>query len=274
MQKQLRKMFDSDALIIMSRLEARARIAKALKPNGQLDWSMLPKLVTVNRKLELVDESDPYMTAGVQLAPSHASGYNTCANANGCANVCLFGAGHGQRHMIHDGKHTVWIARIIRTILFYEYRDQFMAQLVKEMQAFRRKAKRKGYKTAFRPNVISDIDWVKLGPAIFDQGMDVVYDYAKVEKRINYHSEKYHITLSRQETTSDALVFDTVSSGVNVAVVFSTKKGQPLPTTYLGLPVLDGDLTDNRFNDPAGHIVGLRVKNTGKADQSGFVVQV
>jgi len=274
MQKQLRKMFDSDALIIMCRLEARARIAKALKPNGQLDWSMLPKLVTVNRKLELVDESDPYMTAGVQLAPSHASGYNTCANANGCAHVCLFGAGHGQRHMIHDGKHTVWIARIIRTILFYEYRDQFMAQLVKEMQAFRRKAKRKGYKTAFRPNVISDIDWVKLGPAIFDQGMDVVYDYAKVEKRINYHSEKYHITLSRQETTSDALVFDTVSSGVNVAVVFSTKKGQPLPTTYLGLPVLDGDLTDNRFNDPAGHIVGLRVKNTGKADQSGFVVQV
>jgi len=274
MQKQLRKMFDSDALIIMCRLEARARIAKALKPNGQLDWSMLPKLVTVNRKLELVDESDPYMTAGVQLAPSHASGYNTCANANGCAHVCLFGAGHGQRHMIHDGKHTVWIARIIRTILFYEYRDQFMAQLVKEMQAFRRKAKRKGYKTAFRPNVISDIDWVKLGPAIFDQGMDVVYDYAKVEKRINYHSEKYHITLSRQETTSDALVFDTVSSGVNVAVVFSTKKGQPLPTTYLGLPVLDGDLTDNRFNDPAGHIVGLRVKNTGKVDQSGFVVQV
>lgn len=274
MQKQLRKMFDSDALIIMCRLEARARIAKALKPNGQLDWSMLPKLVTVNRKLELVDESDPYMTAGVQLAPSHASGYNTCANANGCAHVCLFGAGHGQRHMIHDGKHTVWIARIVRTILFYEYRDQFMAQLIKEMQAFKRKAKRKGYKTAFRPNVISDIDWIKLGPAIFDQGMDVVYDYAKVVKRINYHSEKYHITLSRQETTSDSLVFDTVSSGVNVAVVFSTKKGQPLPATYLGLPVLDGDLTDNRFNDPAGHIVGLREKKTGKADTSGFVVQV
>jgi len=274
MQKQLRKMFDTDQLIIMSRIEARARIAKALKPNGQLDWSKLPKLVTVNPKLEKIDDGDPYMTAGVQLAPSWSSGYNTCANANGCANVCLFGAGHGQRHMIHDGKHTVWIARIVRTILFYEYRDQFMAQLVKEMQAFRRKAKRKGYKTAFRPNVISDIDWIKLGPAIFDQGIDKIYDYAKVVKRINQHSDNYHITLSRQETTSDSLVFDTVSSGVNVAVVFSTKKGQPLPSTYLGLPVLDGDLTDNRFNDPAGHIVGLRVKNTGKADTSGFVVQV
>jgi hypothetical protein len=274
MQKQLRKMFDGDQLIIMCRIEARARIAKALKPNGQLDWSKLPNLVTVNRKLELVDESDPYMTAGVQLAPSHASGYNTCANANGCAKVCLFGAGHGQRHMIHDGKHTVWIARIVRTILFYEYRDQFMAQLIKEMQAFKRKAARKGYKTAFRPNVISDIDWIKLGPAIFDQGIDKIYDYAKVLKRLDYHSEKYHITLSRQETTSDQLVIDTVRRGINVAVVFSTKKGQPLPKTYLGLPVFDADATDNRFNDPVGVIAGLRVKNTGKVDQSGFVVQV
>jgi hypothetical protein len=274
MQKQLRKMFDNDQLIIMSRIEARARIAKALKPNGQLDWAKLPKLVTVNPKLEKFDNGDPYMTAGVQLAPSWSSGFNTCPNANGCANVCLFGAGHGQRHMISNGKHIVWIARIVRTILFYEYREQFMAQLVKEMQAFKRKAKRKGYKTAFRPNVISDIDWIKLGPAIFDQGIDIIYDYTKVMKRIKSHSDKYHITLSRQEVTSNSTVLNTVNSGVNVAVVFSTKKGQPLPKTYLGLPVIDGDLTDNRFNDPAGHIVGLREKKTSKTDTTGFVVQI
>lgn len=274
MQKRLRHMFDTDALIIMCRLEARAKIAKALKPNGELIWAQLPKLVTVNQKLEKVDDDDPYMTGGPQFAPSFASGYNTCANANNCAKVCLFGAGHGQRHMIHDGKHTVWIARIIRTILFYEYRDQFIAQLVKEMQAFKRKAARKGYKTAFRPNVISDIDWVKLAPVIFEQGMDKIYDYAKVLKRVDYHSDSYHITLSRQETTSDQLVIDTVKRGINVAVVFNVKKGQPLPADYLGFPVLDGDLTDNRFNDPAGHIVGLRVKKTGKVDDSGFVVHV
>ena len=274
MQKRLRHMFDTDALIIMCRLEARAKIAKALKPNGKLDWSKLPKLVTVNPKLEKVDDGDPYLTAGFQGAPAWASGYNTCAGANNCAVICLFLAGHGQRHMVQDGKHIVWIARIIRTILFYEYRDQFMAQLVKEMQAFKRKAARKGYRTAYRPNVMTDIDWVKLGPAIFEQGMDKIYDYAKVLKRVDYHSDSYHITLSRQETTSDQLVIDTVKRGINVAVVFNVKKGQPLPADYLGLPVLDGDLTDNRFNDPAGHIVGLRVKKTGKVDDSGFVVHV
>jgi len=274
MQKQLRHMFDTDALIIMCRLEARAKIAKALKPNGKLNWSKLPKLVTVNPKLEKIDDGDPYLTAGFQGAPSWSSGYNTCAGANGCAKICLFGAGHGQRHMIHDGKHTVWIARIIRTILFYEYHDQFMMQLVKEMQAFKRKAARKGYRTAYRPNVMTDINWKVQGSEIFDQGMDIIYDYAKVLKHLKHHSKDYHITLSRQETTSDQLVIDTVKRGINVAVVFNVKKGQPLPADYLGLPVLDGDLTDNRFNDPAGHIVGLRVKKTGKVDDSGFVVHV
>ena len=149
-----------------------------------------------------------------------------------------------------------------------------MMQLVKEMQAFKRKAARKGYRTAYRPNVMTDINWKMQGSEIFNQGLDIIYDYAKVLKHLKHHSKDYHITLSRQETTSDQLVIDTVKRGINVAVVFNVKKGQPLPADYLGLPVLDGDLTDNRFNDPAGHIVGLRVKKTGKVDDSGFVVHV
>lgn len=275
-QKQIREQFDTDALIIQCRMEARAKIALAIRPDGSLDWSKLPKLVTVNPKLEKIDGEDKYATAGFQLAPSWASGYNTCAGATiGCASVCLFGAGHGQRHMIHDGKHTVWIARIVRTILFFEHRDQFMIQAIKEMQAFKRKAIRQGVKSAFRPNVLSDIDWQSQAPWVFSQDIDRVYDYTKVAKRIkNNDPTKYHLTLSRTETTSDSLVVDTVSRGVNVAVVFNVKKGQPLPDEYLGVPVIDADINDNRFNDPIGVIAGLREKKTGKADQSGFVVHV
>ena len=99
-QKQIREQFDTDALIIQCRMEARAKIALAIRPDGSLDWSKLPKLVTVNPKLEKIDGEDKYATAGFQLAPAWASGYNTCAGATiGCASVCLFGAGHGQRHM-------------------------------------------------------------------------------------------------------------------------------------------------------------------------------
>jgi hypothetical protein len=43
-------------------------------------------------------------------------------------------------------------------------------------------------------------------------------------------------------------------------VVFSTKRGRPLPTHWHGLPVVDGDATDNRFDDPGGVVVGLRAK--------------
>ena len=60
----------------------------------------------------------------------------------------------------------------------------------------------------------------------------------------------------------------------NVAVVFDTKVGHPLPRRYLGARVIDGDLHDLRFLDPRGVVVGLRAKGLAKADQSGFVVRV
>jgi hypothetical protein len=43
-------------------------------------------------------------------------------------------------------------------------------------------------------------------------------------------------------------------------VVFDTKRGQPLPSTYKGYTVIDGDKDDLRFLDPKGVIVGLRYK--------------
>jgi hypothetical protein len=273
-QREIRQSFDTDTLIQQCRDAARAKIANAMRPDGTLNWAMLPSLVTVNPKLEKTDADDKYMTAGFQLAPSWASGYNTCPGATrGCANICLFGAGHGQRHMIHDGAHHVWIARITRTILFFEYRDAFMKKAIREIQSFRRKADRAGVKTAFRPNVLSDIDWQALAPWLFEQGIDRVYDYTKVAKRVASAGPEYHLTVSRTETTSDADIHKTIPLA-NVAVVFNTRKGEELPSEYLGYPVFNGDVTDNRFNDPVGHIIGLREKRTGKADTTGFVVHV
>ena len=273
-QREIRQSFETDTLILQCREAARTKIANATRPDGTLNWAMLPSLVTVNPKLEKTDASDKYMTAGFQLAPSWASGYNTCPGATpGCADLCLFGAGHGQRHMIHDGTHHVWIARITRTILFYEHRDAFKERAIKEIQSFKRKANRAGVKTAFRPNVLSDIDWQALAPWLFEQGIDRVYDYTKVTKRVKTARPDYHLTVSRTETTIEADIHETIQ-WANVAVVFDTRKGEPLPSEYLGYPVFDGDITDNRFNDPTGHIVGLREKRTGKADTTGFVVHV
>jgi hypothetical protein len=48
-----------------------------------------------------------------------------------------------------------------------------------------------------------------------------------------------------------------------VAMVFDVPK-HALPATYLGIPVIDGDLTDYRYGDPSGVIVGLAAKGAAK----------
>jgi hypothetical protein len=78
-------------------------------------------------------------------------------------------------------------------------------------------------------------------------------------------------------------VFANLARGRNVAVVFSTKRGEPLPQSWQGFTVVDGDLSDLRFLDvppasppgilPFGIIIGLRAKGRAKTRTSGFVVQ-
>jgi hypothetical protein len=62
-------------------------------------------------------------------------------------------------------------------------------------------------------------------------------------------------------------------------VVVDVKRGKPLPATYMGRPVVDGDRSDARFLDPAGSVVLLRFKNVSTTDRvtavaSGFVRSV
>ena len=59
--------------------------------------------------------------------------------------------------------------------------------------------------------------------------------------------------------------------GYNVATVFGIKKSQPMPETYNGVSVFNGDESDLRFLDPKGVVVGLYAKGKAKKDTSGFV---
>ena len=59
----------------------------------------------------------------------------------------------------------------------------------------------------------------------------------------------------------------------NKAVVFNLKKSEPLPKTFKGLEVIDGDTHDMRFLDKPNKVVGLRAKGKAKTDDSGFVIQ-
>jgi hypothetical protein len=99
------------------------------------------------------------------------------------------------------------------------------------------------------------------------------YDYTKVAKRRRAKGfpANYHLTFSLSED-NDRLAYLEANEGSNVAVVFDVRKGAPLPDTFAGRPVIDGDISDMRFKDPRGVIVGLRAKGSrGKSDTSGFV---
>jgi len=212
-----------------------------------------------------------YLTFILHLAPGSLSGYNVCPAASaGCLKSCLNTSGRGKFDSIQ-------ISRIRKTRWFFSDRDGFMIQLVRDIQAGIRKSDRLNLIPVFRLNGTSDIRWekIKVGSHknIFEMFPNVqFYDYTKLSNRRNIPAN-YHLTFSRSESNENK-VDQAIQNGMNVAVVFNTKKKDSLPATYRSLPVVDADDTDLRFLDPKGSICGLRAKGDARSDSSGFVVHV
>jgi hypothetical protein len=217
-------------------------------------------LLTAGNTKTVRGEIMGYLTYILHLAPAWLSGYNVCPMASeGCALSCLNTAGRGRCTSTQE-------ARIRKTKLFFNNREYFMANLVKDVEAGIRKAARMGMKPAFRLNGTSDIRWENIPVDGFRNIMEKFpnvqfYDYTKIPNRRNLPAN-YHLTFSRSESNEHLIPAD-----MNVAVVFLT-----LPYTYMGRPVIDGTETDLRFLDGEGVVVGLIAKGKAKSDRSGFVV--
>lgn len=223
------------------------------------------KLLTVNGNPKIIkgDKLGEYLTAILHLAPANLSGYETCLKRSaGCSAACLNTAGRGRFNSIQN-------ARIKKTRYFFEHQKEFLEQLRKEIRAFSEKAKKLGLLPAVRLNGTSDILWEKLG--IIQEFPDVqFYDYTAIEARFRASWQlpaNYHLTFSRKEDNHDA-VMRVLGMGGNVAVVF--RNG--MPSTWQGIPVIDGTTTDLRFLDARRVIVGLKDIGNAKKDSSGFVV--
>jgi len=224
------------------------------------------KLLTVGNTKTVKGEAMGYMTFIMHLAPSTLSGYNTCPMASaGCAAACLNTAGRGRFTAIQE-------ARVRKTRWFFENRDTFMAQLVKDILAAIRKAGRENMVPVFRLNGTSDIRWETVQVGGFRNIMEMFpqvqfYDYTKLQNRRNLPAN-YHLTFSRSEENYGQ-VDHMMQQGYNVAIVFDS-----LPSSYNGYKVIDGTETDLRFLDTPGVIVGLLAKGKAKKDLSGFTVQI
>ena len=229
------------------------------------------KLLSDNNKISK-GEKFGFYTLGVHLSPANKSGYEVCSwRSKGCTLACLDTAGKW------SNTPTVQNSRINKTRFFFENKQGFLCQLVKEIGLAVKRADKKGLIPCFRLNLTSDLPWESIRngdrKTIFDLFPSVqFYDYTKGFSRMrNYLDGKmpknYHLTFSRSES-NDAQCEIILALGGNVACVFSDK----LPETWQGKRVVNGDESDLRFRDPQGCVVGLSTKGKAKKDQSGFVL--
>lgn len=255
-----------DASDLVTYREARARWDQWRLEHGFCPGAPLLTPPGANYKMA----KGKYPTYGLTLAPARVGGRNVCADSTRqCRALCLATAGNGR----YD---SVTAARILRTRWLWADPVGLVSLAVGELEraAYRH---RDDARIGVRWNVLSDIDWQTVAPVLLEPRPRVrAYDYTKAWGRVG--ADRYRLTYSRSELTPDADVVAAVESGRNVAVAFSTTRGQALPTRWLGCRVIDGDETDYRPGDPAGVIIGLRAKGRARDRRywgpSGFVVDV
>lgn len=233
-------------------------------------------------------------TAILHLMPADGSGMQVCPKATaGCRAACLNTAGRGGMALDANGLNAIQRARRRRTLQYFARRADFLARLVREIESHERRARAKGYLPAVRLNGTSDLLWenvpVTRNGRTYPNLMRAFprirfYDYTKRTDRGDADGNlprNYHLTFSLAEG-NDADADAMLSRGVNVAVVLRTPeiarragtayaRLAPLPETFRGLRVIDGDDSDVRFRDPSGVYVGLRAKGRAVRDASGFV---
>lgn len=242
---------------------------------------MARKLLSVSNDAKTIKgEKFNVLTGVLYLAPHNLSGFQVCPKASaGCKAARLYTAGRGIYTKVQN-------ARIKKTVEFFTDRENFMKELVNNIEALIKKATRQNMVPAVRLNGTSDIAWEKIKcvrngkeyPSVIDAFMEEgvqFYEYTAILGRKRALSlPNYHLTFSLKEN-NDNDARKALEQGYNVAVVMNVKRDAPKPRTWNKIPVVNGDESDLRFMDPkGGHIVALTAKGKARYDKSGFVRHV
>jgi hypothetical protein len=163
-------------------------------------------------------------------------------------------------------------SRMAKTRFFESDRERFLIQLKRELHNFIKLCLKQGVKPVVRLNTFSDVKWEELLDMEGEFGEILFYDYTKNAARL--HTElpsNYKLMFSYsgapryQKHVAKALEAD-----VPMTVVF---RGG-FPESFMGRPVIDGDVSDLDNVFSGNVIVGLRVKgDEAKKDvDSPFIV--
>lgn len=222
---------------------------------------------------------------------------NLCKKAtNGCSISCIYHQGILKNSDF--SKHKIKQARIKRTLRFLTQREDFFAQIIKEIKALVRKCTRKNAIAAIQLNGTSDILWEKekftyeekeyknlmeLFPEIsfFDY---TKYDILKSRKKL---PKNYYLTYSRAGKHKGVLVDPWESlqvildNKIDIAVIFSKEmKNHVLENrSYNDYKIIDGDLYNCRTydriqrEDERGLIIAIEAAAKTDINSSCFVIQ-
>jgi hypothetical protein len=238
------------------------------------------KLLSTGNPKVLKGMKQGYNTYILHLAPANVSGFETCPKRTpGCSAACLNTAGRGGMFKKGENTNVIQQARIRKTRMFFENRENFMGLIVKDIISSIKQSAKLGLIPVIRLNGTSDLAWEKyevvVDGVIYDNIFSAFpniqfYDYTKILGRKVKNIPNYHLTFSAADG-NDRDVTKAIEQGYNVATVFGLKKTESMPDDYMGLSVFNGDDSDLRFLDPKGVVVGLYAKGKAKKDTSGFV---
>jgi hypothetical protein len=217
-----------------------------------------PKLLTYPSSQAKLGKSKEF-TVGLTLQHAAVAGVETCPWRGECARVCVLDNGNGRYANTQQGRN-------VKTQFLYEFPVAFTRLLVEELRGLSAKYER----VLVRLNVNSDLRWARILPALVNGEIFpnvYFYDYTKnaaVLSGAGMVAANYRAVYSVNEGSNMDKVAAFVARGGTAAIVTTRKKNTPPPSTFMGLPVLDGDATDNRF-DESGSWVDLYAKGKARA---------
>jgi hypothetical protein len=217
-----------------------------------------PKLLTYPASQAKLGKSKEF-TVGLTLQHAAVSGVETCPWRGECARVCVLDNGNGRYANTQQGRN-------VKTLFLYEHPQEFTRLLAHELRGLSASYER----VLVRLNVNSDLRWYRILPQLVDGstfGNVFFYDYTKnaaVLSGSGMVAANYRAVYSVNESSNLAKVAAFIARGGTAAVVTTRKKNTPPPSTFMGLPVVDGDSTDNRF-DERGAWVDLAAKGKARA---------
>lgn len=229
---------------ILTPPEAQTKLSKSAVPSFGM-------MLTPERGMMRPDLAD------IRTAYDLGGAWNLCPLASGgCAAACLSTSGQ-------SGMPDAQRAQGARTAFLLARPGDAGLIIGAEL---RTAIKRHG-RINLRLNVTSDIRWELFAgdmiAALTAAGVNF-YDYTAWRPKDRAPSPSYRLTYSAKEPghtgSGDADLKKILSAGGTVAMPFDTARGKPLPKSWHGYRVIDGDKSDDRRRDPAGVVVGLRAK--------------